>query len=274
VTSSHALCARILALLLSCAALVPGARAYAQTQSAASANEVALARKQFFAGVRAVSNEDWESALEAFERSYALYPHPETLINIAGARRRLGKLVAASEAYQSYLRIATSQKDAANRAVAERAFHELQGELSHVVLRVRHLAPTDRVTLDGTALGRGALGLELPVDPGDHELLVMRGQAQIAQRKFVAARAERLEIALELVPSVSNVLADPTLLESERPVPSPRPTREQEPGRPLRRQWWLWTAVGVVVAGGVASGVMLWPRGDRAGYDGDINGTF
>lgn len=43
------------------------------------------------------------------------------------------------------------------------------------------------------------------------------------------------------------------------PAPNPAPT--PRPRRPVYRAWWLWTIVGVVVAGAVTTGVVLGTRG-------------
>ena len=246
---------------------------HAQAPADRSANEIALARKQFLEGVRAASTDHWPEALAAFERSYGIYPHPETLINIAGARRQLGKLVAASEAYQRYLRT-TDEHTAENRALAEAALSELSTQVAHMVLSVRHLEPADLVSLDGHSLARSTLGLELPVDPGAHTVTVQRGSREIARRSFVAEASSRADIALELEHSARVTPADsgPSIAH-ERGLLHELPTKERQPEQPLRRKWWLWTAVGVVVASGVVAGTMLWPR-DPKPYSGDYNGEI
>lgn len=236
-------------------------QALAQTPS-----EIALAREQFTAGVEAARAADWPRALSAFERSYALYVHPETLFNIAGARQKLGQLVAASEAYRSYLRSPAAASDVARRTQAEARLAELSTEIARVGIRVQGIAKGDVLMLDGEALSRGTLDSDLPVDPGEHTLRLMAGAEVVGETQFAVHARERIEVLLRRTPEARVVavggVATPrqaanASLQQEAAMPGDT-TPDRAPGsRPLVRQWWLWTAVGAAVAAGVVATVLL-----------------
>lgn len=243
--------------------------------------EISLAREQFTIGVEAARVSNWAEALTAFERSYALYVNPETLFNIAGARQKLGKLVAASEAYRSYLRSPVTAGDAGRRAQAEARLAEITPEIARVGLRIEGILPGDIVALDGQALSRAALEADLPVDPGEHALELTHDAEVVAKTTFAVHARERVEVLLRredaastaapvLIPS-PRMAADATV--SSEPGPSLSSSRTDEPARvPLVRKWWLWTAVGAVIAGGVVAALLL-TGDDQAKAEPEVRGN-
>ncbi len=242
--------------------------------------EISLAREQFTIGVEAARVANWADALTAFERSYALYVNPETLFNIAGARQKLGKLVAASEAYRSYLRSPTTAGDTGRRAQAEARLAEIAPEIARVGLRIEGIMPGDIVALDGQALSRAALDADLPVDPGEHALQLTHGAEVVAETTFVVHARERVEVllrreegsrtnAMAAIPSPRD--AATAALSNEVGSATHAPLSDESAQRPLVRQWWLWTAVGAAIAGGVVATLLL--RRDEAKREPDIEGN-
>lgn len=69
-----------------------------------------------------------------------------------------------------------------------------------------------------------------------------------------------MEAAPPQVPQADDVEAAPV---REQPWTGPAPPTEPttRPRRPVYRAWWLWTVIGVVVAGAVTTGVVLGTRG-------------
>jgi hypothetical protein len=232
--------------------------AHAQREPAAS--EIAAARQEFVVGVEAAREGRWDVALKDFERSYALYPHPQTLFNVASARRQLGKLVSAAEAYRKYLHAPPSDTDPDSRAQAEAALLQIEPALPQIAVHAPGLQPGDELLLDGAALSHSALELTLPVDPGAHLLLVRRDRVELTRREFSVEPKSKLDLTLE-VPASQMAATVATPAQAARSAIATRasnqpdmPPREQRPR--LVRQWWLWTAVAVVV-GGVVTGIVL-----------------
>src|SRR6185312_11613323 len=87
------------------------------------------------------------------------------------------------------------------QADAERARNAILPRLASVEFVLEPFAPDAVVTLDGRQLPAAALGIKRPVDPGDHEVVVLRAGTQ-TPRKFSVKEAEstRLEIDVPAVP--------------------------------------------------------------------------
>jgi hypothetical protein len=103
--------------------------------------------------------------------------------------------------------------------------------------------PADaRLLLDGAVTQRGK-GDVLPLSLGTHLLEVRAEGYRSAARDLRVSDSSPRRLDIALLP----------LVES--------PAREAVP---LRKKWWLWTTLGVVVAGGVTAGLLLGLR-DRGG---------
>jgi tetratricopeptide (TPR) repeat protein len=246
----------------------------ALAERTASPSEVALARQQFTQGVAAAREGAWEQALSAFESSYALYPNPQTLFNVAGARRQLGRLVGAAEAYRRYLLAPESETDAEHRAQAHQALEEIEPHLATATLDVQGLRERDVVRLDGTDLSPRALQAPLPIDPGVHELSVARGGEIAASKRFEAQAGGAVSVALVLpedeAPAQASVATPSEAARAASAETDRRPTEvEQGPSRRLVKNPWLWTGVGAVLAAGAVALVMLWPE-PQAPYSGNV----
>lgn len=82
------------------------------------------------------------------------------------------------------------------------------------------------VSIDGRPVGQ--VPIELPLGPGEHEVLVTKDGFKPSKSRVVVVTGQRKETTIDLA-------GTPSLLT----------------------RWWFWTSVGVVVAGGVASYVAL-----------------
>jgi hypothetical protein len=228
-------------------------------QPAPSPAEVSLARQEFMAGVEAARTGAWQETFDHFQRSYALYPHPETLFNMAGAERRLGELVAAAESYRSYLRLPEAETTPDNRTYAEQALGELAAAIAHVELRIAGVTSSDRVALDGVPLNRAALSAELPVDPGKHVLTVHRAAEEVLRREFWAEPGQVLELGAHLPGSVPvEQLDDPVPTPQLRLVHrQPPPSYDRPESRKRMRRIVGWTTLGLAVVGGGLTAYLL-----------------
>lgn len=176
----------------------------------------AKAREAFIAGAKLAADLRWREALERFEASAALRPHPGTTYNIAICQRALGQYTRARESFQQVLEQAKSQPLDANLLEDTRA---ILGELKRVLAEVHiELTPKSaKLSIDGrplskTGSGRFVAGLRDPappeapgesdlrvtLDPGPHLLLISRrGYADYVKRLNVRP-ASRTSLRLEL----------------------------------------------------------------------------
>jgi hypothetical protein len=247
----------------------------AAAQAQVDARDVAVARREFQAGLQPARNGEWESARDHFARSYEINPRISALFNLAGAQAQTGDLVEAAESYREYLG-RRSEASASNVAEAERLLADLEARTPTLELRIDDLRGEDEVLLDGSALNRLLLGQPMPLSPGEHRVSVVRGGAEIASETLAAAEGARLAVTLAAPPL--EPIAEPDVPELDPPppaIPAPAPTPatdlspsaaattlppEDTSGSVIER-WWFWTIVGVVIVGAVVIGVVFATRG-------------
>ncbi|AKF06274.1 hypothetical protein [Sandaracinus amylolyticus] len=244
-------------LLLALLVFAPtGAPARAQDAAETSPSMQRTARSLYEDGVRAARARQWPEALDAFERSYALYPRPITLMNLAGAQRQTGRLVAASESYRRFLRDASERERSDYGAAIESALAAIDAQIAHATLRVDGLTSADRVQLDGEALDAHALGTEIALDPGEHRVVVARAEQTLLDHPFTLREGERAEVALEIprAPVREPVPAPAEVAQTAVPAPPTTiPALHTEPASHDDPTPWIIVGVSAgVVAIGVA----------------------
>jgi hypothetical protein len=84
------------------------------------------------------------------------------------------------------------------------------------------------VTVDGRLSGTASPRLELALSAGPHEVLAHREGYDDVKLPILLSPGAQKELAIPMEKSV-----------------------------PLTRKWWFWTGIGAVVAGGIATGIML-----------------
>jgi hypothetical protein len=218
------MCAR----LLLCVAFTIALGLTTRVAHSATANEAALAREQVRVGVTAAQEGRWQDALDAFRRAYALVPKATTLLNVASAEVRTGKLVSGAESYRKVARAPEGEVTEEQRDAARRALADVEPRIAHLRVMVENPAPGDRVELDGVVLSGAALGADLPVDPGSHEVRLLRAGAEAARTSRSLGEGESATVFLSA---------------PERAQPS-----KSHGG--IFASPWFWTGVGAIVVGG------------------------
>lgn len=138
----------------------------ADTGPQPSAADIATARDLFRQGARLAQQEDWEAALDAYQRSMALRPSNLTRYSIAVVQERLGKLVEAMETLRVFL---AQDHDRSTFRYVQPA-REMLEALEQRIARVKVVIPGNprgaRVLIDGVAIPDAAIGVYRPTDPG------------------------------------------------------------------------------------------------------------
>lgn len=219
-----------------------------------SPEAAASAREQFKAGLEAVDASDWERAREAFQRSYDAWPRPLTLLNLAGAQAKAGKLVASSASYRSFLRISHGPA-AAQAPAAEEALADVERRTPRVVIRTATpLVAADTLLVDGAPVAIAEVGLPLPVDPGDHTASVTRQGKLVASASFATREAETKDVLLDVPLRVAPPAPPPAAAAapewSRAGAASPQSTGG------LLASPWFWGAT-VLVIGGAATALVF-----------------
>ncbi|MDH5491924.1 MAG: hypothetical protein OEY14_08215 [Myxococcales bacterium] len=242
----------LLPLYLPSAALAQGASdsADAGSEEAASAADpesaerTALARALFAEGMEHVQAERFAEGADRFRRANALHPSPNIAFNLAAALARLDRLVEATELLRELLRDGALHPRLHDEGSA--LLERLLPQIPHLRIRLEGESAAVTVQIDGRTLDAVAIGVNIPIDPGSHEIRALRGGETIASEDVQLGPGERREIALAL-PSGAGV--PPGALE-----PSP-----QEGGGGGISPWvWIGAGVGLVlVAAGVVALVTL-----------------
>ncbi|MCC6217427.1 MAG: hypothetical protein IT376_21400 [Polyangiaceae bacterium] len=133
--------------------------------------QAAAAEALFDQGRAAMEKNDFETACKRFRESDRLDPAPGTRLNLADCEEKRGRLATAWELFRSA--IGDLPESDERRAVAQERVSALEPRVPRLVIRLAKRAPAGtRVTFAGATFSEGSFGVPLPVDPGEHELIV------------------------------------------------------------------------------------------------------
>lgn len=265
---------RRLSLLALCAVLsIPASHAVAQAvaPSAPDASRDASARALFEEGVSWAEKSNWAEAEDRFRRAFTLRASPVIAYNLASVLASRGKLVEASEMLRY---VATDDKAGLELKQSARTLGDnLADRIARIQIEVHNKAPGDSVLLDGHALYDAQLSVEIPIDPGSHQLQLQRGSRVLDQRSLDVPDAGAMHVVLvasPFAPTPSEVAAHGTEFDDSGSAP----LRDEAPrtSRPITSHWWFWTGVGMVVVAAVVFGVAAGSGGSKpeAAYHGNF----
>ena len=213
---------------------IAGVLATATWSEAARADDGGTAQALFDKGVADLENGRSETACPAFAESQRLDPRPGTLFALADCEVALGKIASALGHYHEYIgwisRLADDQqtRHAERVGLARAQVEALGGKVPTLVLALSPLAPAGTVIeRDGVALQGAALGVALPIDPGDH-VIVSRAPGRAEERLTINVAigdAKRLELPLQpeappsTAPPIAPSVTEKTALATEAENP-------------------------------------------------------
>jgi hypothetical protein len=157
--AAAAACAGALGLLLAS----PGA---------AQSTDRALAEQLFREGQALVEAKRYAEACPKFAESQRLDPGTGTLLNLAACHEQQGKLASAWTEYSTVVTLAQRDNRPDRVAYAEERLKEIEPKLSRLTLELSSGGDVSGlvIKLDGAVVGRPALGVAVPVDPGTHNV--------------------------------------------------------------------------------------------------------
>jgi hypothetical protein len=245
--------------LLLTAAGPAGTRAQSTEASVADPKRVATARALFEEGLRHVDSEQWSQAADCFTRLLELRYSPVAAYNLALARSRLGENVRALSGLRELL--AQPGLEATVRDAALSLQHEAETNVGWITVHVRGSCGGCVVQLDGQPWPAATPGVPVPVDSGQHALVLMRGDDLIASSDLTVAPGARFEASLEPTPE-RELAAAPQLVPPAPGNPLPDDMLREPASTPaqqssLFKSPWFWGGVGVLAAGMVTLGVVL-----------------
>ncbi len=237
--------------------------------SAALAQDLAVANAMFKKGLADMEAGRFDTACPAFGESMRLDPRPGTLFTLAECEAKAGKIATAVARYEDYLQLFArlspqqQQKQLGREQIVADRKQALSGDVPLLTLKLPPAAPTGtRVLRDGIELARPALGVALPVDPGEHVIVVqVPDQPPIEQRITVAKKENKI---LELEAKAVKVdKPAPVKVDAPPPLSAPPPPEAQTTsGR--RTAAYVLGGVGIagVVVGSITGALVFAKKGD------------
>ncbi len=224
---------RLAALAATLCLVLASSGAHAQSTEPTEADRAsALAHLQ--SGISAAQAGDWEAARAEFTEAYGFVPSTRVLMNLAGAQRHTGQLVEARVSYQRWLREATD-RDAQFRPTIEQELASLEREIPQVVVTLHGAIPGDTVELDGAAITTGEAH---PANPGDHVVVVRRGETELHSEPFTLAASDWHEVEVTLPGVDPTPDADPDGAAARHSLITEREHEE------ITSSPWFWVGVG------------------------------
>ncbi len=192
--------------------------------------------------------------------AHELYPNARTLRALGMVEYELKNYPACVAYMEQALSSRERPLNAEQRTSAEELRRAAEAYLSRYTLQLR---PSNaRVLLDGEPVSFDSQG-KLVLAVGDHQLEVSAEGHHTLQRKLKVDGGEQRTLDVVLVPVTQ---AEPRAANGA----------QGSVDQPLYKKWWLWTTVGLVVAGGAVAGTMLALRKDdpQQPNGGSINETI
>ncbi len=178
---------RLIAAGLALCVMVPTTGAWAAEPAAASADNVAEARRHFQTGVQLYREGNGRAALVEMRRAYELSPTPRLLFNIGQAAMEANDYAAAYDSLKGYLDSKSSDLTEPRRREVEKELEELRQRVGFVTIETN--LPGAEVVVDGVSVPGVVSGGTITLESGRHELSVVGTDGFSFERRVdVAAR--------------------------------------------------------------------------------------
>ena len=237
------------------------------------------AKRHFQQGVVLFEDNNFEAALVEFEAARGQSREPVILYNIGLCQRSLFRYTDAIATFSSYLDQTSGDRRVSpeQRREVTQAITEMTALLADVTITIQPAGAARSDSLVVSIDGRRVAAPDRPLKlaPGRHVI-------EIAASGFASARREISVVAgtPQIVPVVLEIAQIPTARAPPRSDSTAalaldvQSRSTEEPRTPARfyKTWWFWTGVGVLVAGGVTTGVLLSRPAGPTLVDGTLGG--
>ncbi len=171
--------------------------------AAQSAADKATARQLATEGIELYQSGKYVEALDKLERAEALFDAPVHLLYIARAQVKLDKLVEAAENYRRLVRVKleAGAPDASQQAVtdAKKELSEVEPTIPSLKVTVTPEGAKDlELTIDGEKVSSAVVGVDRPLNPGEHTVAASASGYQAKEAKVKVARGEKQNLELAL----------------------------------------------------------------------------
>ena len=205
----------------------------------------------------------YEESIAAFQKAYALRQLPRLLLNLGQLHRKLGRAREALGYYELYLRVEPNPEP------------KLKVELDRYIQQTRAMLEAAQRIQTESEIARQQAAQERrldatspPLRPGRDEPAgnitpdVPSSPAGAAPASGNGSRPEDKGVTRDVAATSDppeGAVIPPAQARHETNPPTPGASKPSEQHAALHKQWWLWTLVGIGVAGigvGVTAGVL------------------
>lgn len=217
----------------------------------APGQDKAVAEALFDQAVALLKQGDAASACPKLAESQRLDPAPGTLLYLGDCYEKTGKIAAAWATFREASASARAAGQAPREELAKKRAAILEKDLPYVALVGADKSAATEIKLDGTPLGRALWDGEIPVDPGEHSVVVSAPGYETWRGAVKVGKGEHGRLTVPPLEKTKGVDAPPPPPRTvETPPPPPPPADDGPP-----RRWQKPVALGVAGAGLVAVGV-------------------
>ena len=233
--------------------------------SPAGAQDVAAADALFNRGVTEMKAGQYQRACALIAESMRLDPQPGTLFTLSQCEVKWDRTATAVARLDDYLqlydRLTPDQKaQQLNRPkVAKEQRYRLALDVPELTLSLPPGAPAGTVVKrDDAVVASAALGIGLPVDPGEHVVSTQAPGGALWEQRIPVAKGDKKVVVLEVkaAPIVEPRPAPVTPVTAAPPEPAKEPELAPSGAGPSGRRVAIYAIGGVGVAGLVLGGVM------------------
>jgi hypothetical protein len=220
----------------------------------------------FESGLSDMQAHHYATGCPALAESYRLDPHAGGLFTLAECENQWGKIASAIADYDTFLDLVAHlpaperarQQERAKVAAERRT--ALSREVPGLTVSLAADVPTgSAVTLDGKALPPTGLRSTLPVDPGEHDIVLRDPDGRTSQQHVTLARGETKAVTLTFPPIVPAAQSPVTESPEEKPSPA-----ESGSSRKTAALVTAGFGAAALVAGGVTGAIVV---ADKASID-------
>jgi hypothetical protein len=241
----------------------------------ATAQEDAAAEALFNKGLSEMEAGHYDTACPTIKESQRLDPRMGTLFTLAECEAKGGMIASAVAHYDEYLRLfgrLTAQQKASQAgrekvSAAQKA--ALTPHVPYVTLILRDAPAGTTVKWDDVVFNLPALGVPLPVNPGEHTATTqLPGGGGNLVTRVTIARGERKQLDLKLPPPGSGkpaAAAPAVVAATTAPAASSAPPPDDAATEPSSRKPFIYGAAGVgalgIIVGSVTGLVVIGKKG-------------
>lgn len=205
---------RLACTFVALATLAWAGAATAQTTSGRGVTrDPAAAEALFRAAIAALDKDDWATACPKFEASFQLDPSAGTSINLARCLEHDGKVAQAWAELGRARTLAREATDVRRREIESFVDSEItrvEKRLPRLRIVAKDLPPDAEITRDGLPQNPAVIGEALPVDLGEHVVVLKAPGHEPATWKISATEGHVTEVVVQPGPATSTTTALPT----------------------------------------------------------------